>query len=102
MSYYPENAAYLKEAFQSAQQIREAEKILSEFSSSISNYASLLDQLTDRMAALCVQPAGNPQKDSTVSTDPCMSLIGVELRSRIAGFDELNRRLGQLLHSLTF
>lgn len=87
---------------QSSQQIREAEKILSEFSSSLSNYANLLDQLTDRMAALCAQPVGNPQKDSTVSPDPYMSPIGTELSSRIADFDELNRRLGQLLISLTF
>lgn len=101
--YYPENA-FQKEPLvgqQSVQQLREAERVLSEFSASLSNYASLLDQLTDRVAALCVPVAENPQKSSS-APEPYMSPIGNEISSRIASFDALNRRLDQLTRSLTF
>lgn len=104
MSFYSENQMQQKEGLvgqHMPQQLREAEKILSEFSSSLSNYASLLDQLTDRVTVLCVPQTENPQKITNVP-QPLMSPIGIELSSRIAGFDELNQRLEQLLRSLTF
>lgn len=104
MAFYSENQMQQKEGLvgqQMSQQLREAEKILSGFSSSLSNYACLLEQLADRVTVLCVPQTESPQKNTSVP-EPCMSPIGTELSSRIADFDELNRRLGQLLHNLTF